>query len=232
MKSSSAKNYTLTAIIYAAVFAIYNLLAFLIFSDYNNIFWISYSFMTASLIANIVIVILASKKSDVEAVFFGIPLISFSVFHVAAELFASFVFMAFKTVVGVKLTVFIQAIMFLVLVVFGALAILSRDAVQNISDTVKVNGFNIKSLAIEVQLLENDCLDDELKKQLHKIRDAIYYSDPMTNDYVAQVDQMIRDKVTELKYFCQSDNKNEALQTCFKLKAYIDERNAKLLISK
>ena len=70
------------------------------------------------------------------------------------------------------------------------------------------------------------------KKQLHKIRDAIYYSDPMTNDYVAQVDQMIRDKVTELKYFCQSDNKNEALQTCFKLKAYIDERNAKLLISK
>ena len=40
MKSTKAKNYVIAAIIYAAVFAIYNLFVFLIFNNFNNIFWI------------------------------------------------------------------------------------------------------------------------------------------------------------------------------------------------
>ena len=73
---------------------------------------------------------------------------------------------------------------------------------------------------------------DELKKELHKVSEAIQYSDPMTNDSVAQLDEMIKGKVSELKYLCQSNNKAEAMQACFKLQAYVKERNAKLLISK
>lgn len=232
MKASKTKSYVLAAIIYAAVFAIYNILIFLIFNNYNNIFWISYGFMTAALIANIVIILIASKKTDVEAAFFGIPLLSFSVFHVIAEFFASLVFMIFRASASVKLTISIQAILFLILVVFGALAILSRDAVQAIGDNVRTNVANIKGLAVDVQLLEQDCIDAELKGELHKVHEAIRYSDPMTNDTVAQLDEMIRGKVSELKFFCQNSNKAEALEACYKLQAYVRERNAKLLISK
>ena len=153
------------AIIYAAVFAVYNLLIFLIFNNFNNIFWISYGFMTAALITNVIIILIASKKTDVEAAFFGIPLMSFSIFHVIAEFFASFVFMIFRDQASVKVTVIIQAILFLIMIIFGALAIISRDTVQTVSDTVKKNAFNIKSLAVDVRLLENECLDAELKQQ-------------------------------------------------------------------
>lgn len=232
MKSSKAKNYTIAAIIYVAVFAIYNLLIFLIFRNLNNIFWISYGFMTASLIANVAVVLLVSKNADVEAAFFGIPLLSFSVFHVLAELFASTILMIFKEHVSVQLTITIQAILLLILIIFSAVAILSRDTVQNINDNVKEKVFNLKSLAIDVQLLEDDCIDKELKEQLHKVREAINYSDPMTNDSISQIDEMIKGKVGELKYYCQDNNKNEALQICFKLLALIKERNSKLLISK
>ena len=232
MKSSKTKTYILAAVIYAAIFAIYNLLIFLIFNSYNSVFWISYGFMTAAFATNIIVILIASKKTDIEAAFFGIPLISFSIFHVVAELFASVVFMIFREYASVKLTIIIQSIMFLILVIFGALAILSRDSVQSVTDTVKKNVFQIKSLAVDVQLLENDCMDPELKAQLHKTREAIQYSDPMTNDSIAQLDEMIKGKVSELKYMCQSNNKQEAMQTCFKLQAYIKERNAKLLISK
>ena len=225
MKSTKAKNYVIAAIIYAAVFAIYNLFVFLIFNNFNNIFWISYGFMTASLAANIIIVLIA-------AAFFGIPLLYFSGFHVIAEFFMSFVFMLFREHASVKLTVILQAILFLIVVIFGALAVLSRDTAQTISDTVKQNAFNIKSLAVDVRLLEDDCLDAELKAQLHKVSEAIQYSDPMTNDSVSQLDEMIKGKVSELKYLCQSNNKAEAMQACFKLQAYIKERNNKLLISK
>lgn len=232
MKPSKTKNYVIMAIIYAAVFAIYNLFIFLIFNNFNNIFWISYGFMTAALIANVIIILIASKKTDVEAAFFGIPLMSFSIFHVIAEFFASFVFMIFREQASVKVTVIVQAILFLIMVIFGALAVISRDTVQTVSDTVKKNAFNIKSLAVDVRLLENECMDAELKKELHKVSEAIQYSDPMTNDSIAQLDEMIKGKVSELKYLCQSNNKAEAMQACFKLEAYIKERNAKLLISK
>lgn len=232
MKSSKAKNFTMVAIVYLSVLAIYNLVIFLLFKNLNNVFWISYGFMTAAVLANVATVFLLSKNTDVEAAFFGIPLISFSVFHVAAELFASLVFMIFRDHVSVQLTVTIQAILLLIFVIFGAVAIFSRDAVQGVSEKIKTNVFNIKSLAVEVQLLEEDCIDKELKEQLHKVREAINYSDPMTNDSVAQIDELIKSKVSELKYLCQENNKNEAIQVCLKLNSYIKERNGKLLISK
>ena len=232
MKSNKLKNYSLAAIIYLSIFAIYNLIIFLVFRNLNNVFWISYGFMTAALIANVAIILIASKNSDVEAAFFGIPLMSFSVFHVIAEFFASIVLMIARFHVSVQLSVTIQLILFLILVIFGAVAIFSRDTVQEISDNVKTNTANIKSLAIDVQLLEDDCIDSELKEQLHKVREAIHYSDPMTNDTVAQIDEMIKGMVSELKYLCQENNKNDALQVCAKLLSYIKERNSKLLISK
>lgn len=232
MKSSKAKNFTMVAIVYLSVLAIYNLVIFLLFKNLNNVFWISYGFMTAAVLANVATVFLLSKNTDVEAAFFGIPLISFSVFHVAAELFASLVFMIFRDHASVQLTVTIQAILLLIFVIFGAVAIFSRDAVQGVSEKIKTNVFNIKSLAVEVQLLEEDCIDKALKEQLHKVREAINYSDPMTNDSVAQIDELIKSKVSELKYLCQENNKNEAIQVCLKLNSYIKERNGKLLISK
>lgn len=231
-KTNSYKNHILAAVIYAAVLAIYNVLIFLIFDNFNEIFWISYSFMTASFLANIAVVMLSSKAKDAEAVFMGIPLLSFSVFHVVAELFASTVFIIFRGSASVKLTVAIQIVLLLIFVIFAAAALLSKNAVDTINTTVKVNSANIKGLAADVQLLEEDCIDQELKNLLHKVRDAIYYSDPMTNESVASIDEMIKSKITELKYLCQNNNKNEAMQVCYKLHAYIKERNSKLMLTK
>ncbi len=232
MNNNKAKNYALFSVIYLSVLAIYNLIIFLIFKEFNNVFWISYGFMTAAFLANVAVVLIASHKSDVEAAFFGIPLLSFSIFHVCAELFASLILMIARFHVSVQLAVTVQVIMLLILLIFGSLAIFSRDTVQQISDNVKTNVANIKALAVEVQLLESDCLDTELKAELHKVAEAIRYSDPMTNDTVAPLDEMIKGKVAELKYQCQNDDKNGALETCYKLEAYIRERNSKLLVSK
>ena len=232
MKTNKVKNYALTAIVYLAVFAIYNIIIFLVFKDLNSVFWISYVFMTVAILTNVLIVFISSKKTDVEAAFFGIPLITFSIFHVVAELFTSLVFMIFRNHASVQLTISIQIILLLILVIFGAAAIFARDTVQAISDEVKTNRENIKSLAVDVQMLENSCMDKELKNQLHKVAEAISYSDPMTNDTVAALDEMIKAKVSELKYLCQNNQKNDALQACFQLISYVQERNAKLKISK
>lgn len=231
-KKLHTKQYLTMAIIFAATFAIYNIVVLLFFEDKNNIFWISYGFMCGAFAVDIGITLFSLKSLDAEAVFMGIPLLSFSGFYFFAELFASFVFMLFRNSASVKLTVAIQMIMLLIYVIFVMLALLSRDAVGAVNQDLKVKVFNIKSMAADVVLLENQCMDAELKGELHKISEAIRFSDPMTNDAIADLDTMIKGKVMELKFQCNGNDKAAAMQTCFQLNSYISERNMKLKLLK
>ena len=203
-KSFNKKQYLLFSIVYAASFAIYNIIVLLLFSDKNNIFWISYGFMCASFAANIYVTLYSFKSLDTEAIFMGIPL----------------------------LTVALQLIFLLIFVIFSALAIVSRDAVAEINKTVDKKVKDIKLLSGDVKLLEDQCLDKELKTELHKIREAIHYSDAMSNEYSADLDELIQNSVKELKYMCNNNNKSEAMQICVRLESYINERRVKLINSK
>lgn len=220
------------AAVYVAVFLIYNIIVMLLFSGKNSVFWISYVFMTVSWGVNLGIALNLLRERNVEATFFGIPLLSLSVFYFFGELFISFVFMLFRTHASVKLAMAIQVIFMLLFIIMSIAALAGKNAVETINNTVETNARNIKSLAVDVQMLENQCLDRELKNELHKVYEAIRYSDPMVTDAVADLDNIISGKISELRYNCQSSNKAEALQICYQLNSYISERNARLLISK
>lgn len=231
-KKLNVKQYITISVIFAAVFAIYNIIVLLLVGEKNNIFWISYGFMCAAFAVDVGVTIFSFKSLDTEAVFMGIPLLSFSVFYFFAELFASSVFMLFRNHAGVKLTVSIQVIMLLIYIIFAALALLSRDAVQGIEKDIKTKTAGIKNLSVDVKILEDQCKDSELKGELHKISEAIRYSDPMTTDAVSQLDELIKSKVTELKFQCDSNNKAAAIQVCRQLDSHISERNQRLILSK
>lgn len=230
--NQKTKKYILATVVYAAIFAIYNIIVLFAFSGKDNVFWTSYAFMCVGFVANVVIMLLSFKNRDVEAAFLGIPLISFSIFYFFAELFISLIFMIFRNNVGVKVPAIVQTIFFLIFVIFAAMALLARTTVKEVSDNVKVKVSELKNLSIDVKILEDACLDRELKNELHKVTEAIRYADPMANDSVSELDNIIRGKVAELKMFCNSNNKNDALQTCFQISSYLSERNMRLMQSK
>ncbi len=231
-KKIDPKQYITIGVVYAAVFAIYNIIVLLLFSNKNDIFWISYGFMCAAFVANIVAMYASFKSADAEAIFMGIPLFSFSVFYFFGELFISFVFMLFKGIAPPKLAVAIQVIFLLVFVIFAALALLTRNIVDDINKNVESKVRDIKNVSVDVKILEEQCMDKELKNELHKVYEAIRYSDPMTTDAVADLDDIIKGKVKELRMHCNNSNKNEALQACYQLSSYISERNQRLILSK
>lgn len=231
-KKLNIRQYITMSVVFAAVFAIYNIIVLLWFSDKNNIFWISYGFMCAAFAVNISVAMISLKTRDIDAIFMGIPLLYFSVFYFFAELFASFVFMLFKSYAGTKLTVSIQVIMLLIYIIFAALALMTRDAVKSVEKDIRTKVAGIKNLSVDVKILEDQCLDTELKNELHKIAETIRFSDPMANESTAELDGVIKAKISELKFQCNSNNKNDALQTCNQLKSYISERNQRLILSK
>ena len=230
--NNKTKKYILASVVYAAVFAIYNIIVLFAFTPKNNVFWASYAFMCIGFVVNVAVMLLSYRNRDVEAVFMGIPLISFSIFYFFAELFISFVFMAARNHVGIKLCVIVQVIFLLIFVIFAALALLAKTTVEEKTSNVKEKVSAMKNLAIDVKVLEDACMDRELKAELHKVTEAIRFSDPMTNDSVADLDDVIRGKVSELKLHCRSNAKDDALQTCYQLSSYLSERKMRLMQSK
>ncbi len=231
-KTTDKKYIIMMGVVYAAVFAIYNIITLAVFKEKNDIFWISYAFMCGGFISNMIVAYLTFKKSDAEAIFLNIPLMSFSIFYFIAELFASIVFMLFRFVASPTLAVIIQAVLLLIFVIFAVMALMSKGVVEDISKDMKIKVATIKNLAIQVKVLEDQCLDKELKKELHKVQEGIRFSDPMTTDVTEDIDEMIHNKVKELKYLCSNNNRNEAIQVCYQLLSYISERNLLLKNSK
>jgi len=225
------KNLVLTGVIYAIIFAVYNILVFTIFKNYSPVFWISYSFMCIAFVTQILSMMLSFKTADVETIFFGIPLVSLSIYYILAELFVSTTFMVFQ-IAGVTIATVIQIVIFAAFLVIAIIALMARDTVQDVGEKIRENVQNIKSMLVDVDMLISQCQDAELKSKLRKVSETIKYSDPIKNESVAGVEQRIMQKMHELRVYCESNQIIDAKEACTKMELLFVERNKKLAISK
>ena len=231
MKKNKTKSSIGIALVYAILLGVFNMLVFTIFKNRTNVFWISYGFMTLAFAVQIVSMLLAFKPGDVETAFFGIPLGSFSVFYLCAALAVGAVFMIFQKA-GTTLALVIQVLVLAVYLIVAIISILSRDTVQQISDNVKTNVTNLKSVVVDVEMLMDGCTDPELKASLRRLAETVKYSDPMTNEAVADVEQRIMRKLSELRMHVDDGQIEEAKKACADMERLYIERNKKLAISK
>lgn len=75
-------------------------------------------------------------------------------------------------------------------------------------EKVEKKVFYIKSLQVDIEMLANSETDAETKAALTKLAEKIRFSDPMSNEVLADLDTKISEKATELK---KSDNKSEII---------------------
>ena len=231
MKNTKVKNTVGIGLIYAILLGVFNLLTFTIFKTRTDVFWLSYGFMTFAFVVQIVSMFVAFVPTDVETAFFGIPLASFSVFYLCAELVIGAVFMIFQQV-SFTLALIIQILLLAAFLIIAIISVLSANTVQAISDKVKENVFNLKSVLVDIEMMRDSCTDPELKVALRKLSETVQYSDPMSNEAIASVEQRITRKVSELQ-ICLDDNQiDDAKQACADLERLYVERNKKLAISK
>ncbi|MBD5460577.1 MAG: hypothetical protein HDR26_06485 [Lachnospiraceae bacterium] len=226
------KNILLSAAVYLVIFIVYNLIVFMVFKNYNDVFWISYGFMIAAFLLHILCVFLIFKNTSVKAVFFGIPLLSFSVYFVCAEFFCSFVFMIFKTMANAKLALTIQALLLCAFIIIAIISIMARDTVQSVNDKIKGNVSFIKGLNVDVEMLMQRSTAPDVTASLKKLSETIKYSDPMSNSIVAVQEQMIMQYMTELRSAFDAGDMALVKDICGKIELLFIERNKKLMVSK
>lgn len=231
MKNNKTKNTVAFGLIYVILLGVFNLLVFTISKSRNDVFWLSYGFMTLAFVVQIVSMFLSFKSADVETAFFGIPLASFSVFYLCAELVIGALFMIFQ-MASFTLALVIQVLVLAVFLIIAIISLLSRDTVQQISDNVKEHVSNLKSVLVDIEMLMDGCTDPELKADLRKLSETVKYSDPISNEAVADVEQRIMRKISELRINIDDNQIADAKQSCADLERLYVERNKKLAISK
>ena len=230
-RMTEKKSGAMFALIYLIAFALFNLIVFFAFTQRGNVFWLSYAFMAIAFVVQMCSTFFAFQKLDVESAFFGIPLVSLSLYYFFAAIFVGGVFMFFQFA-PIQLALVLQALILGVYAIVAILSLMGRDVVQDTNDHIRQSVSAVSTMNAEVSVLLAQAADPALKTALKKLGDTIRYSDPMSTPAVANVEGEIGQSLTELRVLCENGRSAEAAECCRRLEMLFLRRNQLLKASK
>ena len=222
MKKNKGMAYAALAI----AFVLFNVIAFAVPTVKTATFWIAYVFTSIAFASQIAIWKFAFKGADtLKSKFLGIPLISVGITYWIVQIIAFAVFMA------LPLTASWIAIMVCALILgISAICLIGtetgREEINRVEEKLEKKVFYIKSLQVDVEILASAERDTDTKAALTKLAEKIRFSDPMSNEVLADLEAEISAKVGELK---TAENKAEIITV---LDSLITERNKKAKLLK
>lgn len=222
MKKNSTKGYVILGILFALI----SVIAFTIPTTKTATFWIAYAFTVVAFAVQIVIWKIAlGKEETLKSKFLGFPIIHISIVYLILQIIAFAVFMflpmlaSWSAVVTCSIIVGVSAVC---MIVTDA----GSEEIKRVEVKVQKKVFYIRELQADIELVSAGEKDDEIKTALMQLAEKIRFSDPMSNEQLADLENMISVKATELK---TAANKAEIIT---ELNSLLDERNKKCKILK
>lgn len=222
MKKNSTKGYVILGILFAMV----SIIAFAVPTAKTTTFWIVYVFTAAAFAAQIGIWKTAlSKEETLKSKFLGFPVVHIGIVYAVMQVIAFAVFMFVPT-----LPAWSAIVVCAVIAGVSAVCMISADAgrneIERVEAKVQRKVSHLKSLQADVELLADKETDAEIKAGLAQLAEKLRFSDPMSNEQLAELEAQIEAKVSELK---AATNKADIVAETLSL---LDERNRKCKVLK
>ena len=222
MKKNRSKGYLILGILFVLV----SVIAFAVPLAKTTAFWISYAFTVIAFAAQIIIWKSALGRTEaLKSKFLGFPVVHIGIVYLVVQIIALAVFLFIPTLP-------IWSAVVACAVIAGASAVcmiasdVGRSEIERVSSKVQKKTFFIKQVRTEIELLADAETDVTTKSALTQLAEKIRYSDPMSNEQIADIEDRITAKVAELK---SSTNKVKIIN---ELNSLLDERNRKIKILK
>lgn len=209
---------------YAALgilFVLLNVIVFAIPTEKTATFWIAYVFTAIAFVAQIAIWKKTFGKEDtLKSKFLGLPVVHIGAVYLIIQIIALAVFTAVPTLPTWSAIVACA-------VILGTSAVcmiageVGQTEIERVETKVQKKVFFIKALQADVELLVDTEKDTSTKASLQQLAEKIRYSDPMSNEALAEIEKAITEKVAELK---TSPDKIPVIQEIISL---LTERNKK-----
>ena len=222
MKRNSAKGYVILGILFALV----SIIAFAVPTAKTATFWITYVFTAAAFAAQIVIWKTALGKGEtLKSKFLGFPVVHIGIVYAIIQTVAFAVFLFVPT-----LPVWSAIVVCSVIAGISTVCMISADAgrneIERVEAKVQKKVFYIRELQADVELLADNESDAAAKTALTQLAEKIRFSDPMSNEQLADLENKISIKAAELKTAASK------VEIITELNSLLDERNKKCKIHK
>ena len=222
MKKNSSKGY----LILGFLFVLASVIAFAVPAAKTAAFWITYTFTVIAFAAQIIIWKVALGRSEsLKSKFLGFPVVHIGIVYLVVQIIDLVVFLAIPTL-PIWSAVVACAVIAGVSAVCMVASDVGRSEIERVSAKVREKTFYIKQLQADVELLASAETDTATKSALTQLAEKIRYSDPMSDERLADIEDRITEKVAELK---ASTDKTKIIN---ELNSLLDERNRKIKIFK
>ena len=101
-----------------------------------------------------------------------------------------------------------------------------RDEIERVEAKVQKKVFYIRELQVDIELLADNESDAAVKTALAQLAERIRYSDPMSDEQLADIEDRITVKIAELK------SSADKVKIINELNSLLDERNRKCKLLK
>ena len=221
MKKNSTKGYVILGILFALI----SIIAFAVPTTKTATFWIAYVFTSAAFAAQIIIWNKALGKEKLKSKFLGFPVAHIGIVYAIVQTVAFAVFMFVPT-----LPAWSAIVVCSVIAGISAVCMISVDAgcneIERVEAKVQKKVFYIRELQVDVELIAAAETDTDTKVALTQLAEKIRFSDPMSNEQLADLEDKISTKIEELK------TTSSQLEIITELNSLLDERNKKCKILK
>ena len=220
------KNGLMSYLSLGIVFALFNVIAFVIPTDKTATFWVAYAFTTAAFALQILLWWIAlGKKETLKSRFLGIPVIRVGLTYLIIQLVAFAIFMIFP-----MLPTWVAIVVCSIILAVSALCAIAGKAganeINRVEEKIKVKRAFIQFLQVDIEMIAEGETDAETKAALKKLAEKVRFSDPMSHEMLGELESRISAKVEELK--AAADKKALAQE----IDALLTERNKKCKILK
>lgn len=222
MKKNSSKGYAILGILFVLV----SVIAFAVPSAKTAAFWISYAFTVVAFAAQIIIWKSALGRAEaLKSKFLGFPVVHICIVYLVVQVIVLAVFLFIPTL-PIWSAVIACAVVAGVSAVCMIASDVGRSEIERVSVKVREKTFYIKQLQTEVELLAGAETDAATKSELAQLAEKIRYSDPMSDEQLAAVEDRITAKIAELK------SSTDKVKIINELNSLLDERNRKCRLLK
>lgn len=222
MKKNISKGYFILGILFILV----SVIAFAVPAAKTAVFWISYGFAVIAFAAQLIIWKATLGRSEsLKSKFLGFPIVHIGIVYLVVQIIAFIVFLSIPTL-PIWSAVVACAVVAGVSVVCMIASDVGRSEIERVSAKVQEKTFYIKQLQADFELLASTETDTVIKSALMQLAEKIRYSDPMSDEQLADIEDQITVKIAELK------SSADKVKIINELNSLLDERNRKCKLLK
>lgn len=204
----------------------YNVIAFALPFNMGAAFWISYVFSMVAILVQLPIMRIAFKNgTSVRSKFYGFPIARIGVTYAIIQIILSIVVMA----LGSILPVWIPIVLYVLILCISAAGFIAADAMRDevVRQDVKLenNVSFMRALQSKANFIVSQCSDDEVKRAVKAYADSLRYSDPVSNDALAEIENELSIYTDELQKAVMDEDDSSVISLCKKTEALLAERN-------